>query len=57
MTDSEKIYKMECFLKLSFCIDGECKSIGFVKTTDGNSLLGFELTDSKRGLFRVYLST
>ena len=52
--------ELESFLKEAFCIDGEAKFKGTAMVLfDGESSSAgvFELTDSKRGIFTVTMSS
>lgn len=55
-TDKEKIQELEYFLRKAFCIDGLCIFDGFTETVCGEKIGGFKLNDSRRGLFKVYIS-
>jgi len=59
MTEAElqKVATMEKFLKEAFCVDGPVKLLGFDKLEIlKETVMTFELTDSKRGKFNVSLS-
>lgn len=61
MKNDEKIKEIENFLKIAFCIDGECKfrSFDFIISKDSNEInqsSTFILTDSKRGTFLISMS-
>ena len=61
MTTQDEIKGLEEFLKLAFCIDGDCKFTQFdllVSQKKGTSdkVMTFILNDSKRGKFKVALT-
>jgi hypothetical protein len=56
--DIDKVKELEQFLKMAFCVDGDCKFMQFDEFKNSTEkIMTFKLTDSKRGIFKVSLST
>jgi len=52
----QQIKEMSVFLKEAWCIDGECSHIGFDNLKDGTEIMMFQLTDTKRGTFKIEMA-
>jgi len=56
MSINDNINNLEKFLKEAFCINKECKFVGFIKTSKSKRAAQFQLNDTKRKTFYITIS-